>query len=326
MYLFLNSIQISKKNVKPRCGGDQATKFAQRENSVVHSSQKSAATLFRRAFLALCTTEFCLCANFVAWSTMHRVSHRNIIFFVLNYIVDFDQTEKISCISENEPRGHIIPAHISTVQKVSCPKNTTCFVIEKETIFYRLVQSGFVESCKSPVVLVTGHGMPDLPTRSFVQKLEQVVQKLIIICDYDPFGIAIAGNYAFPKNNAWHQQTKILTKAEIIALKPQDCARFGLSEREKLKLGKRDRVRASNHLQNLKQSVGEIEAEAEAESAGSSSQGVENVQNHNLKMKKDMIIALEDMLLNGHKYELDAISKLEELLMEQLPSVSSGDF
>ena len=70
------------------CGRDQATKFAQRENSVVHSSQKSAATLFRRAFLALCTTEFCLCANFVAWSTKHRVSHRNIKFFVLNYIVD----------------------------------------------------------------------------------------------------------------------------------------------------------------------------------------------------------------------------------------------
>ena len=54
-----------------RCFVDQATKFAQRENSVVHSSQKSAATLFRRAFLALCTTEFCLCANFVAWSTKH---------------------------------------------------------------------------------------------------------------------------------------------------------------------------------------------------------------------------------------------------------------
>ena len=101
MYLFLNSIQISKKNVKPRCGGDQATKFAQRENSVVHSSQKSAATLFRRAFLALCTTEFCLCANFVALATMHRVSHRSINFFCIELYCRCKKEECPSCLAEN---------------------------------------------------------------------------------------------------------------------------------------------------------------------------------------------------------------------------------
>ena len=66
---------------------------------------------------------------------------------------------------------------------------THVVIIEKETIFFQLVDSKFHETF--PVLLVTAKGYPDLNTRKFLCSIAKIGVVQVALVDLDPFGIDI---------------------------------------------------------------------------------------------------------------------------------------
>ncbi|CEM21347.1 unnamed protein product, partial [Vitrella brassicaformis CCMP3155] len=69
-------------------------------------------------------------------------------------------------------------------------------IVEKETIFSKLILSDFVQT-HGPLILVTAHGYPDLPTRHFLRLLRDTHPWLPFGClvDHDVHGFSIAATY-----------------------------------------------------------------------------------------------------------------------------------
>lgn len=71
-------------------------------------------------------------------------------------------------------------------------------VVEKDTVFTRLIEDQIMEKIGTKIILVTSKGYPDINTRLLLKKFETELQKPIyIIVDADPYGIDIMCTYKF---------------------------------------------------------------------------------------------------------------------------------
>eukprot|EP01023_Acetabularia_acetabulum_P021173 TRINITY_DN21090_c0_g1_i2.p1 TRINITY_DN21090_c0_g1~~TRINITY_DN21090_c0_g1_i2.p1 ORF type:complete len:385 (+),score=35.07 TRINITY_DN21090_c0_g1_i2:360-1514(+) len=85
-------------------------------------------------------------------------------------------------------------------------------IVEKDTIFQRLVEDKFPHLLSS--VLITAKGMPDISTRAFIWTLLQQQQqqnqnhKIIVLglVDWNPHGVSILTNYKFGSTNFFESQ------------------------------------------------------------------------------------------------------------------------
>ena len=69
-------------------------------------------------------------------------------------------------------------------------------VVEKHAVFHLLEEERIHE--KYNCVLITGKGVPDLPTRAFVKLLYEKYRIPIYgICDFNPFGVKLMLNYTW---------------------------------------------------------------------------------------------------------------------------------
>lgn len=101
----------------------------------------------------------------------------------------------------------------------------TVLVIEKATVFQRLLASKFVEQCQNTVTIVTGGGYPDLPTRRFVALCHQANFRVLGIADCDPFGIEIMLIYKWGSICHIREKDKLsATNLEWVGLKPEHLA------------------------------------------------------------------------------------------------------
>jgi len=64
-------------------------------------------------------------------------------------------------------------------------------VVEKETVFSRLLRERL--DALMPIVLVTGRGFPDVPTRTFLHHLAAAFPHVPVVglADWNPHGVAI---------------------------------------------------------------------------------------------------------------------------------------
>jgi meiotic recombination protein SPO11 len=98
----------------------------------------------------------------------------------------------------------------------------TVLVIEKATVFQRLIASKLVEESQNTVTIVTGGGYPDLPTRRFVALCNQANFRILGIADCDPFGIEIMAIYKWGSMCHIREQEKLAApKLEWVGLKPE---------------------------------------------------------------------------------------------------------
>lgn len=71
-------------------------------------------------------------------------------------------------------------------------------IVEKETVFQRLVNDNIFERIDSRIILITAKGYPDVNTRVLIKKLADDTGKPIyIIVDADPHGIEIMCTYKY---------------------------------------------------------------------------------------------------------------------------------
>ncbi len=122
----------------------------------------------------------------------------------------------------------------------------TVLVIEKATVFQRLIASKFVEESQNTVTLVTGGGYPDLPTRRFVALCHAAGFRVLGIADCDPFGIEIMMTYKWGSiAHSREKQALAAPSLEWVGLKPQDLGddvdsmTFGAPKNPLLPLDKR---------------------------------------------------------------------------------------
>eukprot|EP00438_Fugacium_kawagutii_P010297 Skav228836 [mRNA] locus=scaffold4680:30395:31525:+ [translate_table: standard] len=198
-----------------------------------------------------------------------------------------------------EPRGHSISpisAHTLKVETVA----QKVFVVEKETVFHRLIDEGFLEKHK-PCVLVTARGFPDVPTRYFLRQLRESCGSpdIYLLVDFDPSGLVIAATYAFgPEGGCWmHDDLSLSCSMPLICRGGVEGAcGFGLRKSDVITMTARDRALAKGLQRRLEQ----IQRRGK-----DSDQFIESYQD-----------GLRHLLQGGMKYELDALEKLPEFVAD----------
>jgi len=144
-----------------------------------------------------------------------------------------DSCNFVSCNS-NPAQGMLIPSIVYEREDniwVRNPQRTdgvpelqhTVIVVEKATVFQRLISSRIVENSLDRITIVTGGGYPDLPTRRFLALCHEAQFRILGIADCDPFGIEIMAVYKW--GSFTHAREKELLAApslEWVGLKPED--------------------------------------------------------------------------------------------------------
>ena len=104
-------------------------------------------------------------------------------------------------------------------------------VVEKECIFRRLCDEKIWEREGMSCILVTGCGFPDFATRAFLKQLvcKNVDLPVLILTDYNPFGLAIYLNYAFGSKASPDGDAFNVSSAIWLGLHYEDMTTFNIS-------------------------------------------------------------------------------------------------
>jgi len=104
-------------------------------------------------------------------------------------------------------------------------------VVEKECIFRRLCDEKIWEREGMSCILITGCGFPDFATRAFLRQLvcKNVDLPVLILTDYNPFGLAIYLNYAFGSKASPDGDAFNVPSAIWLGLHYEDMTTFNIS-------------------------------------------------------------------------------------------------
>ncbi|THD21957.1 Meiotic recombination protein SPO11 [Fasciola hepatica] len=118
-------------------------------------------------------------------------------------------------------------------------------VIEKYTIYQRIVESNFYEQFK-PCLLLTAKGYPDLKTRRLLACIAKGYPEIPIfgLFDADPHGLSIFCTYKFGTKNAAMQDESLkpisVDKMELIGLLATELESLQIKKSELLQLTEAD--------------------------------------------------------------------------------------
>ncbi|CAE8605714.1 unnamed protein product, partial [Polarella glacialis] len=161
-----------------------------------------------------------------------------------------------------------ICAHLLHVESMA----RTILVVEKETVFHRLLSEGVLERHR-PCVIVTAKGFPDVPTRYLLRRLREdcARPRILVLVDFDASGLAIAATYAFGPESGWVQDD--LTLPEAVPLfcpggAPSAAKRFGLRPGDVLPMTRRDRAALPSVAEGLLRRVAQLRLRLRPEEGG----------------------------------------------------------
>lgn len=135
---------------------------------------------------------------------------------------------RLDCMSVFESMGHSISPYLfkgtNGLKFSYYLKIKFVLVVEKDTIFQRLLEFGFHSRFDDCCILITARGFSDLPTRTLLYKLSQDLPeetRFWIVCDYDCFGLSIAANYVLGgKSDTWYDSSFNIPKLLPIKVPP----------------------------------------------------------------------------------------------------------
>ncbi|KAF7458269.1 type IIB DNA topoisomerase [Cryptosporidium felis] len=118
---------------------------------------------------------------------------------------------RVDCMSIFESMGHSISPYLfkgmNGLKFTFYSEIKFVLVVEKDTIFQRLLEFGFHEKFNNECILITARGFSDLPTRTLLYRLSLGLPektRFWILCDYDCFGLSIAATYVLGgKSDVW---------------------------------------------------------------------------------------------------------------------------
>ncbi|XP_058065682.1 meiotic recombination protein SPO11 [Anopheles bellator] len=119
-------------------------------------------------------------------------------------LLTLDSGQTIDCCSARW--GTSVPLNVASITKLQCTAKVV-LVVEKDTVFKRLLEDGIVETFANTVLLVTAKGYPDVSTRLLLRKIVESAD--IPVCglmDADPHGMEIFCVYKFGSLAMAHRQ------------------------------------------------------------------------------------------------------------------------
>ncbi|KAF6777092.1 SPO11 meiotic protein covalently bound to DSB [Paragonimus kellicotti] len=131
-------------------------------------------------------------------------------------------------------------------------KKFTCearfvLVVEKDTIFQKLVNEGFYETY-APCLLMTAKGYPDLQTRCLLAELGRKFTKVPILglFDADPHGLGVLCTYKYGTQNPTMRNSKLspvkIEQMELLGVLPSELQGLQIRTSELTELTKADRA------------------------------------------------------------------------------------
>ncbi|XP_049292128.1 meiotic recombination protein SPO11 [Anopheles funestus] len=125
--------------------------------------------------------------------------------------------------------GTPVPLDVSSVVELRTTAKMV-LVVEKDTVFKRLLEDGILNLFPETLVLVTAKGYPDVSTRLLLKKIADWAKvPIYALMDADPHGIEIFCIYKFGSLAMVHQQRSLAVPSmRWIGLFPSDIELLGL--------------------------------------------------------------------------------------------------
>ncbi|XP_058122359.1 meiotic recombination protein SPO11 [Anopheles ziemanni] len=139
---------------------------------------------------------------------------------------------KLACgrtVDCNARWGTSVPLDVGSVVELQLSA-ALVLVVEKDTVFKRLLEDGIMEKFCNRLLLITGKGYPDISTRLLLKKISICTNVPICgLMDADPHGIEIFCVYKFGSlAMAYQQQSLAVPIMRWIGLFPSDIELLGL--------------------------------------------------------------------------------------------------
>nr|XP_023020213.1 uncharacterized protein LOC111508828 isoform X2 [Leptinotarsa decemlineata] len=171
------------------------------------------------------------CLLDVGMWALNIVAQKGLVFGNLKILLA--SGEILNC---NVP-GTLIPQDVNEIIELHSSAYFI-LVIEKESIFHKLIEENLPNKLTRPFIMITGKGFPDLNTQLFLRRLWVAMSiPVFILVDADPDGISIMLNYRFGSVNAHVSHHLAVPKAKWLGVFPSELRNFSnniqpLSERE----------------------------------------------------------------------------------------------
>ncbi|XP_050307110.1 uncharacterized protein LOC126743895 [Anthonomus grandis grandis] len=179
--------------------------------------------------------------NVGVWA-LNITAQKGLVYGNLKLVMENGET--LNC---NVPTGTLIPHSLEDICEIQSDAYFI-IVVEKEAIFYKLLEENLPKRLTRPFILATGKGYADLNTQLFLKKLWMVLTiPVFILVDADPDGISIMLNYRFGSlANAHVSEHLAIPKAKWLGVFPSDITAYQLQEEE---LTKREFKKIESMLQ-----------------------------------------------------------------------------
>ncbi|KAK9872243.1 hypothetical protein WA026_017044 [Henosepilachna vigintioctopunctata] len=205
MYVLAKSLELLKNN----------TKLTKREIYYQIKSLVSDQGKINSAIKAVS------CMLLVGPWDLNIIAHKGMVFGDLK--IKLCSNEIINC---NVP-GTLIPNDIDDfVELISSAY--FILVVEKESIYYKLLEEDLPNRLVKSFIMITGKGFPDLNTQIFLRKLWMVMSlPIFILTDADPHGVNIMITYRFGSlANAHISDQLSVPKAKWLGIFPSEITKF----------------------------------------------------------------------------------------------------
>ncbi|KAG5874724.1 hypothetical protein JTB14_037240 [Gonioctena quinquepunctata] len=180
------------------------------------------------------------CLLDVGMWALNIVAQKGLVFGDLKILLASGET--VNC---NVP-GTMIPQDVGEIIEI---QSSAYFilVVEKESIFHKLIEEDLPNKLTRPFIMITGKGFPDLNTQLFLKKLWVVMTiPIFILVDADPHGINIMLNYKFGSvNNAHVSHHLAVSKAKWLGVLPSEIGNLNITKQS---LNERELKLAENLL------------------------------------------------------------------------------
>ena len=127
--------------------------------------------------------------------------------------------------------GDSIPQDVTGIDNIETSAKFV-LVVEKDAVFQRLLEEAVLESSLSPLIMITGKGVPDLATRQLVYMLAtQLCLPVLILTDCDPYGLDIFLMYKYSSlAMSWAAEPLAVTSSLWLGVLPSDLEPLGIPD------------------------------------------------------------------------------------------------
>nr|XP_015836079.1 PREDICTED: uncharacterized protein LOC100142154 isoform X2 [Tribolium castaneum] len=154
---------------------------------------------------------------------LNIISHSGLVYGNLRLF--WASGEMTNC---NTP-ATLIPYDLDEIIEIHSTANFI-LVVEKESIFHKLLEEDLPNKLARPFIMITGKGVPDINTRLFLKKLSTMLKlPVFVLVDPDLYGIRIMLNYRFGTITNCHLSEQLaVPNARWLGVFPSEIAKFGI--------------------------------------------------------------------------------------------------